>query len=101
MIGRRDFITFLGGAAAWPMAARGQKGDRVQALLNRILRMQAEFGGDPVGGGLVASLNRPGGNLTGLTRGVNGRATSQRASWIQPGIERTRAALTGPLAGPA
>jgi putative tryptophan/tyrosine transport system substrate-binding protein len=133
---RREFITLLGGAAAWPLAARAQQGakmprigivddapmwqtfrealrelgyvegetvnyeyrysegapDRLATVVGELIRrpvdLIATFGtppteaakaatttipivmigiGDPVGTGLVASLARPGGNITGNT----------------------------------
>jgi len=146
---RRSFIGLLGGAAAWPIAARGQSSipvigfingssatayaayvqafirglaetghtvgknvaieyrwaeghyDRVPGMVDDLVRRRVAVlapntpaahaakraagtipvvfftGEDPVASGLVASLNRPGGNVTGVTSLFGGLAAKQ------------------------
>ena len=169
MIRRREFITLLGGAAAWPLAARAQqparpyrvaylallagrdsvvvkqrldelgyiegknmifdfrsaegRSERLLQLASELVRTSpdvivAGFGtlaaqaaqaatetipivfasvGDPIGAGIVKSLNRPGANVTGITpQGTEtGGKRLQMLEELVPGI-RILAVLMNP-----
>jgi len=84
---RRDFITLLGGAAAWPLAARAQQPERMRRIGVVIARLE----NDPVGQAEIAALFN---NLRqlGWTAGAGGNI---QVDYRLPGsdIERIRAAV--------
>jgi putative ABC transport system substrate-binding protein len=73
MIGRRDFITLLGGAAAWPLAARAQQSDRVR----RIGVLMAYDENEPVAKARVSAFTQALADL-GWTDGRNVRMELRR-----------------------
>jgi putative ABC transport system substrate-binding protein len=84
MIRRREFITLLGGAAAaWPLAARAQQGDRVR----RIGVLMPYDENDPVAKTFVSAFTQELGGL-GWTDGRNVRIDLR---WAGDDINRIRA----------
>jgi putative ABC transport system substrate-binding protein len=81
MIRRRSFITLLGGAAAWPLAARAQQGARVR-------RIGVLVGGDetPVAKAGVSAFTQ---SLAGLGW-TDGRNVRMDLRWGGDGINRIR-----------
>ena len=78
---RREFITLLGGAAAWPLAARAQQSDR------RRIGVLVQFGEDhPVAQARVAAF------LQGLQQlgWIDGRNVRIDYRWSAGGADRTR-----------
>ena len=85
MIKRREFITLLGGAAAWPLAARAQQGDRVR----RIGVLMAGNESDPVNKGRLPAFTQALADL-GWADGRNVRIDLRLAVVTSIGCERSR-----------
>jgi putative ABC transport system substrate-binding protein len=82
-IRRREFITLLGGAAAWPLAARAQQGDRVRRI--GVLLPRDE--NDPVSKARVSAFIQA---LAGLGW-TDGRNLWMDLRWYGDDINRIRA----------
>ena len=83
MIRRRDFITLLGSAAAWPLAARAQQRERVR----RIGVLQAGDENDPVWKRSLSAFTQA---LAGLGW-TDGRNVRMELRWGGDDINRIRA----------
>src|SRR5262245_54888805 len=89
---RRAFITlFSGSALAWSLAALAQPLMRLTRQATGMIPIVMAAAGDPIREGLVQSLARPGGNLTGLTILVQGRIEPKQLELLKqavPGLTR-------------
>jgi putative ABC transport system substrate-binding protein len=83
MIRRRDFITLLGAASVWPLAARAQRGDRVR----RIGVLMPFDENDPVAKTIVSAFTQA---LAGLSWTI-GRNVRMDLRWGGDDINRIRA----------
>jgi putative ABC transport system substrate-binding protein len=90
MIRRRDFITLLGGAAAWPLVARAQQGDRVR----RIGVLMPFDENDPVAKARISAFTQALRDL-GWTDGRNVRMEHRRYGDDINGIQAPAQELVG------
>jgi putative ABC transport system substrate-binding protein len=90
MIPRRKFITLLGGAAAWPMAARAQQSDRVR----RIGVLDSQAADNPVGQARNAALLQ-GLRQLGWTEGQNLQVATRWAAGDDELLRKYAAELVG------
>ena len=74
MIARREFITLIGGAAAWPLAAQAQQPERVRRV-GVLVNLAAD---DPLGQARVAAFVR-GLQAAGWSEGRNVRIDTR---WV-------------------
>jgi hypothetical protein len=87
---RREFITILGGAAAWPALARAQQGDRVR----RIGMLMAFDENDPQANDRYYAFTRALADL-GWTDGRNGGSIFVGAAVTSIGYKRSRGSWLG------
>src|SRR5262245_9527430 len=87
---RRTFITLLGGAAAWPLAARGQQADKVR----RVGVLMNVAAADPEGQAQIAAFLKALQQL-GWSEGRNVRIDT---CWGENDVERDRRCATELLA---
>ena len=81
---RREFIAGLGGAAAWPLAAHAQQGDRMR----RIGVLMPDDENDPVSKVLLSAFTQM---LAGLGRTTDGRNVRIDVRWGGGDPNRIRA----------
>src|SRR5262245_62074633 len=87
---RREFITLLGGAAAWPLAARAQPGERVP----RIGVLMSTAANDPLGQARIAAFLH-GLQQLGWTDGRNVRIDTRWSGGNADEIRKHAAELVG------
>ena len=92
------FATELVGLKPDVILATGETAIRAAKNATKVIPIVMAFAEDPVGKGLVASLARPGGNITGVTLVAAGTMAAKRIDVFKEAVPRARriALLTWP-----